>query len=254
MKEVPSRYEHMVDNPIIVALDKAGKEGAIQIIKKLGRRVWGYKLGALLLQYGAPLIGEIKKEVSRYIGGSDVSLNFLIDLQFTGTSDFIREAISSFSLYSNDISFIVVNASSGPESVRVAVETARLSKILVGAPLDSLRTFDVQAIYGTSIRQEKALQFALMGKQEGAAGLCCSVIDLEFLSQYQELKDFKIYVYGVRLEGDLDHGTHKFVMTPKEVKERGADKFIMGRPIRDARNKIAMVNRILKEVQKAKQR
>lgn len=48
-------YRDRLNNPIIVALDKAGKEGAIQIIKELGRNVWGFKLGALLLWHRTPI-------------------------------------------------------------------------------------------------------------------------------------------------------------------------------------------------------
>lgn len=245
MKEVPECYENKVGNPIIVALDKAGKEGAIQIIKKLGRRVWGYKLGALLLRHGTSLIDEILERVG--------SVNLLLDLQFTGTPDFIEEAIYTYSLYSTEISYIVVNASAGPPGIRRAIESARISRILVGSVLDSLRLYDVKYIYGTNFREEKSLEFALMAKQEGAHGIYCSSRDLEFLSHYPQLQDFTKIVYGVRPEWDPNHGTHIHIMTPKEVMERGATKFVIGSTIRDAEN-INVVERILKEVQNVKQR
>ncbi|RLC35426.1 MAG: hypothetical protein DRZ76_00010 [Candidatus Nealsonbacteria bacterium] len=244
MKEAPECY--VIDNSIIVALDKAGKEGAIQIIKELGRKVWGYKLGALLLRYGPSLIDEIKANVG--------SVNLFVDLQFTGVEDFIMEAITAYSLYSTDISYIVVNASAGPPGIRRAVESAKLTRILVGSVLDSLSPYDVKYMYGTNFPEEKTLDFALMAKQEGAHGIYCSVRDLEFLSRHAKLRDFTKIVYGVRPEWDQDHGTHAHVMTPKEVMERGATKFVIGSTIRNAKNKIRAVERIIREVQKAKQR
>ena len=228
-----------IGNPIIVALDSAGKDGAVQIIKELGRSVWGFKLGVLLLQHGTSLIDEIREKVG--------SVNLFVDLEFTGTPDFIREAVSIYSLYASDISYVVVNASSGPEGIRAAVETVKIPRVLVGSVLDSLRIGDVNLVYGSYFREEKTLQFAKMAREEGAYGIYCSVKDLEFLSQYPELNDFTKIVYGVRPKWDKDHGTHKYVMTPKEAMLRGATKFVIGGTIRKAEDKVKAAERIRKE-------
>lgn len=194
------------------------------------------------------MIDEIRKEVSKSIGTSDVSLNLLVDLELVGTPDFIREAISVFSPYSSFIRYIVVNANSGPEGIKAAVETTRLSKILVGSALDSLRRSDVNLLHGTYIREEVAFRFALMAQDEGAFGLYCSSKDSTYLSQYSELKDFKRVVYGVRPKWDTDHGTHKYVETPKQVMERGASNFVLGSTIRKAKNRTKAVKKILEEL------
>ncbi len=71
----------MVKNPIIVALDGMNKEEVIATIQELGRKVWGYKLSALLFKEGTGLLDEIQK-----ITGA---LNLVIDLQFIGTPNVI---------------------------------------------------------------------------------------------------------------------------------------------------------------------
>lgn len=233
-------YSKQLGNPIIVALDGAGKDGAIEIIKELGRSVWGFKLGALLLRHGTSLIEEIRERIG--------SVNLFADLQFTGTPDFIREAVLSYSLYAGDIRYIVVSATSGPEGIRVAVKTSRISQILVGSVLDSLRISDVNYVFGTYLREEKTLQFAIMAKEERAHGIYCSAKDLEFLSQYSELQGFPKIVYGVRPTWDKKHGTHKFVMTPREAMERGATKFVIGGTIREAKDQKEAVKLILDEL------
>ncbi|KKU86882.1 MAG: hypothetical protein A2667_01475 [Candidatus Wildermuthbacteria bacterium RIFCSPHIGHO2_01_FULL_47_27] len=233
-------YGKQLGNPIIVALDKAGKDGAIETIQELGRSVWGFKLGALLLRHGTVLIDEIRERVG--------SVNLFVDLQFTGNPDFLREAVSVYSSYSADIKYIVVSATSGPEGIRAAVETSRISHILVGSVLDSLRIADVNYVFGTYFREEKNLQFARMGQEEKAGGIYCSAKDLEFLSQYSELRDFPKIVFGVRPKWNKNHGTHKYVMTPREALARGATKFVIGGTIRDAKDKKEAVRRICEEL------
>ncbi|MDO8559348.1 MAG: orotidine 5'-phosphate decarboxylase / HUMPS family protein [bacterium] len=240
MKEIPDLYKNNLGNPIILALDKAGKEGAIEIITELGRNVWGYKLGALLLKHGVPLLEEIRKEAG--------SVNLFIDLQFTGTPDFIIEAIGNYALYSTEISYIVVNAAAGPPGIKAAVDTTRITRILVGSVIDSLSIYDIKYIYGTDFPEEKTLQFAKMAKAEEADGIYCSSRDLEILSHYPDLRNLTKIVYGVRPSWDKNHGTHKYIMTPREAIERGATKFVIGGTIRDAKDKIAVVKKILEEI------
>lgn len=234
-------YRKQLGNPIIVALDGAGKDGAIEIIKELGRTVWGYKLGALLLRHGVSLIDEIRERI-----GS--SVNLFIDLQFTGTPNFIHEAVLLYAPYCADIRYIVVSANSGPEGVRTAVETSRISKILVGSVLDSLKISDVYYVFGTYFREQKTLQFAMMAKEGHAHGIYCSANDLVTLSQYSELKDFTKVVYGVRPKWDKKHGTHRHVLTPREAMELGATKFVIGGTIREAKDRKEAVMLILDEL------
>lgn len=240
MINVPDIYRKNLGNPIIVALDRAGKDGAIEIIKELGREVWGYKLGALLLKHGVPLLEEIRKEAG--------SVNLFIDLQFTGTPEFITEAINTYSLYSTEVSYIVVNASAGPPGIKAAVDTAKLSKILVGSVIDSLSIYDIKYIYGTDFPEEKTLQFAKMALAEKAHGIYCSSRDLEVISHYPDLRNLTKIVYGVKPCWDNDPGTHKYLMTPQEAMERGATKFVIGGAIRDAKDRIKTVKKMLKEI------
>ncbi|MBI2626424.1 MAG: orotidine 5'-phosphate decarboxylase [Candidatus Nealsonbacteria bacterium] len=240
MENIPNCYQKKLSNPIIVALDKAGKDGAIEIIKELGREVWGYKLGALLFRHGISLLDDIQKEIG--------SVNLFIDLEFAGNPDFIAEVITACSLYSANISYIVVNAAAGPPGIKAAVDNARISKILVGSVIDSLTIYDIKYIYGTDFPEEKTLQFAKMAKAESANGIYCSSRDLETLSHYPELENLTKIVYGVRPKWDLNHGSHKYVMTPKEVMKRGATKFVIGSTIRDAKGRVKAVRKILKEI------
>ena len=89
-----------------------------------------------------------------------------------------------------------------------------------------------------------------MEKEEGAEGIYCSAKDLEFLSSYPEFKKFIKIVYGVRPRGDLDKGTHKYVMTPMEAVNRGATKFVLGGTIRRAEDKNKAVEKILRDIRK----
>ena len=222
-------------NPIIVALDKLGKGEAIKIIEELGRNVWGFKLGTLLLSEGVVLLDEIIEKTG--------SQNLLVDLEFTGTPDFIKDAVSIYARHAG-VSHIVVSASSGPEGIRAAVQTAVMSKILVGSVLDSLSPYDIHFLHGTYLREEIALRIAYMAQNEKAYGLYCSAEEVINLSSRPKLKDFPRFVYGVRLEGDSDHGTHEKVLTPKEALGWGADKLVIGRFITQAKNRLEAVKKI----------
>jgi len=74
----------LLKNPIIAALDDMGKQEIIDTIKELGRKVWGYKLSAAMLEEGVSLLKDIEEQAG--------AVNLFIDLQLSGTPEFIKEA------------------------------------------------------------------------------------------------------------------------------------------------------------------
>ena len=56
----------------------------------------------------------------------------------------------------------------------------------------------------------------------------------------------EFFVPGVRLLGD--HQDQKRVVTPCQAIERGATRVIVGREIRDAENRVAMADQIVRDI------
>lgn len=228
----------VVRNPIIVALDRMDKEETISSMIELGKSVWGYKLSALLLREGIGVISEIEKRVGL--------VNLFIDLQFVGIPRFMREITSMLSHPA--VRFISCNAASGPEGIRAAVESAHISKVLVGSILSSLGIADVNFLFGTPYREIKTHESTLMALECGAAGIYCSAEELQFLSRYSDTKKADKIVVGIRPKWYPDFGDHKFVVTPNIAMELGATYLVIGAPITKAENKKEAAERIRSEI------
>jgi len=226
-------------NPIIVALDEMEKEEVITTVRELGKKVWGYKLAGVVLKEGTRILDEIQKEVGL--------VNLFLDLQLSGTPEFIREAISIFSR--PEVHFISCNAISGPVGIRTAFQTAHLTKILVGSTLSSLSIADIKFLFDTIHREIKAYEFARLVRETRAYGLYCAAEELDYLFHQSELNDITKVGVGIRPEWYPDKGYHTYTLTSKAVLERRATYFVIGDPITKAENKIEAVERILKDIE-----
>lgn len=225
-------------SPIIVALDRMSKEEAIEIMKELGRSVWGYKLSRLANVPG------IFEEIQDKAG----SVNLFIDQILSGPPSAIRENIQDY--LHPSVRFVSVNFTSGIKGIKAAVEAGRILKILVYSIDSSLSITDINFIFNTPFRYIQAFKAAQMVKESGAYGLHCAAHELDFLAHpdFAEIKSIPKIVVAIRPEWFEDKGVHEFVMTPREAMAKGAEKLVIGEPITKAKDKLGAVKRIMEGI------
>ena len=89
---------------------------------------------------------------------------------------------------------------------------------------------------------EQVIYLAKLAKESGLDGVVCSAQEAKKLKA--ELgADFKLVTPGIRPAGS-DAGDQKRIMTPKQAIEDGSDYLVVGRPITQAADPVAVLKEI----------
>lgn len=234
---------------IIFALDVSSPEEARQLIKELDGLVSFYKVGwELFIQTGLTFVRELRASNHRVF--LDVKMTPDIPEQLHRT---VRRLVSE------GVAFITIHGNG--KTVRVVREAvADLPvKILSITALTSMTLEDVRDLYLADPRGGEASTFrtvedfvrarARESLENGAHGLIASGLHAKWLRQ-EFGRDFLLVCPGIRPEGSAQ-GDHKRIATPRQAVIDGADYLVIGRPIRDADDRRAMAQCIIKEIEEA---
>ncbi len=147
--------------------------------------------------------------------------------------------------------FITVHASGGIAMMRAAVENCGESKILAVTVLTSLSEEECHNNLGGPVKV-KVLQYARNAVLAGVHGIVCSPKELEFLSQFPELKNLIKVTPGIRPVWHLDpKDDQSRVTTPAQAVNLGADYMVIGRPIVKAEDPVEAVRKTKQEIMDA---
>ncbi len=147
--------------------------------------------------------------------------------------------------------FLTIHASGGPAMIAAAREAADKGgkprmQILAITVLTSLDDGDLDAVGQIGPAGDQALRLATVAKAAGADGVVCSAHEIARLRAACG-PDFKLVVPGIR-PAWAAAGDQKRVMTPREAMDLGADHLVIGRPITQATDPRAALDRILAEI------
>jgi orotidine-5'-phosphate decarboxylase len=143
--------------------------------------------------------------------------------------------------------FLTIHASGGPAMIAAARAAADANmQILAITVLTSLDDGDLDAVGQIGPSGDQALRLALVAKAAGADGVVCSAHEIARLRAACG-PDFKLVVPGIR-PAWAAAGDQKRVMTPREAMDLGADHLVIGRPITQATDPRAALDRILTEI------
>lgn len=232
---------------IILALDVAAREEALELVKELKDHVGAFKVGMQLFNSTGP---EIVQEINA-LGGK-----VFVDLKFHDIPNTVAEAgkvMTRLGCY-----MFNVHAAGGREMMKkLASEVEKeAEKLGVNPPI----TLAVTVL--TSISQEElekdmliagmkvkevALKWAVMARESGIKGVVCSPHEIKAIREACG-PDFKIVTPGIRPIWS-EKNDQKRITTPKEALELGADYMVIGRPITKAGNPKEAAEKIIKELE-----
>ena len=113
--------------------------------------------------------------------------------------------------------------------------------ILTSMDEDTLREVGIQ---GPIIQEVGKL--ALLAMKAGVDGVVASPHEIEIIRQ-QCGKNFLIVTPGIRLPSEKKDD-QKRTLTPKEAIAAGADYLVIGRPIKEAKDPLAAVEKIVEDI------
>lgn len=215
-----------IEKRIIFALDVESVEAAKEWVEKLEGHVRFFKVGLELF-----LAGWF--EVIEWIRNRD--LEVMVDLKFFDVPETVASAVRQ--LQGRGATFATVHGND--RILKAAVANKNGTKILAVTVLTSLDQADVQALGFQCSIEDLVLSRASRALKIGCDGVISSGLEAPRLRR--NLDDtFLIVVPGVRpLENKTDD--QKRTVDVKTAFRNGADYIVVGRPIRQADDPIAVV-------------
>ncbi len=243
-RPVSNRDAMNASSRTLVALDTDTAEKALELARRVGDEVAGFKVGLELINAaGFGLFDELKATAG-------VDANIFYDAKFHDIPNTVRGACRAAAR--RGLWMLNVHAGGGGAMMRAAVEGAHEGADAAGVarPLviavsvltslgpDALR--DELGVARTLPEQVSAL--ARLAQDAGCDGLVASPHEIGVVRAACG-PDFLLVIPGVRPAG-ADAGDQKRVMTPGEAVRAGADYIVVGRPISGAPNPAAAARAI----------
>ncbi|HZS17483.1 MAG TPA: orotidine-5'-phosphate decarboxylase [Candidatus Udaeobacter sp.] len=225
----------MIKDRIIVALDVATKNEAIELAKKLRDQISFFKIGLQLYTAEGP---EIVHAVA------STGANVFLDLKLHDIPNTVARAVESAGRLG--VQMLTIHLSGGREMIRAATSSRANNMLLLGVTVLTSSTDDMLREIG--VREDlddHVLRLAKLGVDEGIEALVASPHEIKTLRREFGPK-IKIVVPGIRPTWSAP-GDQKRIMTPREALEAGADYLVIGRPVTAHANPGEAVKQILAE-------
>jgi orotidine-5'-phosphate decarboxylase len=221
---------------IIVALDVATKEKALELVQEVRDQISFFKIGLQLYTAEGP---EIVRAV--LATGSKVWL----DLKLYDIPNTVAGAVKSASHLG--VHMLTIHLSGGSEMIRAATNARANEIVILGVTVLTSSTEQTLREIGIADNvADQVLRLARLGTQAGIDGVVASPHEIKTLRS--EFGDkIKIAVQGIRPRW-AEPGDQKRFMTPREALEAGADYIGIGRPITAHQNPREAVERISQEL------
>lgn len=225
-----------LEERIIFALDVESAEQAKRLVEGLESHVHFYKVGLqLFLSGGFPIVSWIAAR------GHKV----MLDLKFYDIPQTVRLAVGQ--LAGKGVTFTTVHGNE--PIVQAAVEAGAEVKILAVTVLTSFSNEEVVKFFGYRGKvEDMVLDRARQAIRSGAGGIVASGAEAPRLRE--ELGgDFLIVTPGIRLAGaEAGRDDQRRVVTAGRAIGGGADYVVVGRPIRDAADPLAVVEAMQEDI------
>ena len=213
-----------------IALDANNNKKNIEVVKKLYKLVYGFKVGyrSFYNKDADNLIAEIKRKKSK----------LFLDLKLHDIPNTVSSAIESLKNINPD--FLTLHISGGEEMLKSALKNIKKfnlkTKVLGVTLLTSLDGKDSKKIYGEKDTDKLIRKLALVASKAKIAGLICSGQDLKSLKSYKKL--LKV-TPGVKMLDRKDD--QKRVSFVHDALNNGADFVVIGRELINAKDPMKLI-------------
>ena len=225
-------------NRIIVPLDVASAEEALDLVDRLGDDSDFYKVGFELFTRAGPAI--VRTLVDR-------RKRVFLDLKLHDIPNTVARAVQAASDLGVDL--LTVHAAGGPTMLTAAAEARSGSLRLLGVTvLTSLSPDEMGTVWDREIRsvRDDVGRLAVMARDAGIDGVVASALEASWI-RGEVGQDVLIVTPGIRPAG-ADVGDQSRIATPADAVRSGADYLVIGRPITRADDPAAAFRTITNEI------
>ena len=224
---------------IIVAVDRMTLADAHADVGRLGQRASCLKLGLEFFVANGP-------QGVRAVAGP---APLFLDLKLHDIPNTVAGGVRSACTLNPK--FLTIHASGGEAMMRAAAEAAKAAgssrpNLLAITVLTSLDDGDLAAVGQSTPMRDQARRLAALAKKSGLDGVVCSAHELSAL-RAECGPDFLLVTPGIRPSWTATQD-QKRATTPAEAVKQGADYLVIGRPITQADDPAAALDRIAAEI------
>lgn len=222
--------------PVIVALDFANEMDTLNFVRRLDPSLCQLKIGKeLFTATGRSLVEKLVNQ----------GFKLFLDLKYHDIPNTVAQACKVAAQMG--VWIVDMHVSGGRRMMEAAVnavanETHRPNLIGVTV-LTSMEESDLREIGLTQSPQELVLQWAKLAQSSGLDGVVCSAQEASILRQNFG-QNFLLVTPGIRLDTANNQDDQRRIMTPKQALEAGSSYLVMGRPIVQAADPIAVLREI----------
>ncbi|OBX08534.1 orotidine 5'-phosphate decarboxylase [Gallibacterium salpingitidis] len=230
-----------MENKVIVALDYETRKEAMQLVDQLDPSLCRLKVGKeMFTTLGTEFVKELQNR----------HFDVFLDLKFHDIPNTVARAVRSAA--DLGVWMVDMHASGGLRMMEAAKKIlepyGKDAPILIAITvLTSMEEADLLQIGVNTSPEEHVIRLARLSQRAGLDGVVCSPQEVEILRQRCG-NDFKLITPGIRPEGS-QLGDQRRVMTPREAIEAGSDYLVIGRPITQAADPIAVLKQINASIQ-----
>jgi orotidine-5'-phosphate decarboxylase len=224
---------------VIVALDFAHAQAALQLVDRLEPGACRLKVGKELFTRSGPAL--VEKLSAK---GFDVFL----DLKFHDIPNTVASACHAAA--DLGVWMLNVHALGGSRmlaAAREGVARAGNAPLLVGVTiLTSMDASDLAGIGLAGTPEDNVMRLAALAAQAGLDGVVCSSREAHILRE-RHGADFRLVTPGIRPAG-TSAGDQRRVMTPLDAIRNGSDYLVIGRPVTQADDPAGVLRTINSEL------
>jgi orotidine-5'-phosphate decarboxylase len=223
---------------IIVALDLPTSELALDLVDRLGDAIDFYKIGSpLFTRAGPQVVRDVRARGKRVF----------LDLKYHDIPSTVAGAVASAAELGVDL--LTLHASGGEAMMRAAREARDAAGpdgpgLLGVTILTSFGAADVEQVWNKEIIsvREEVVRLGRLAAEAGLQGVVSSPLEIEALKR-RHGADFIVVTPGIRPAG-VGVADQTRTATPADAMRAGADFLVIGRPIWEAEDPVAVVSAI----------
>ncbi|MDN6968137.1 orotidine-5'-phosphate decarboxylase [Oenococcus sp. UCMA 17063] len=226
-----------MSKPVFIALDFSNLKTAFDFLNKFpNHEKPAVKVGMELFYAEGPKIIQQLREKDYEV---------FLDLKLYDIPHTVAAAVKS--LLALDVQYLTIHGLGGLKMMEAAVDAAAGKlKLLAVTQLTSVSENEMRNTQLTRATVEQSVKhLAQLALQAGVDGTISSPLETRIINQATP-GDFLKITPGIRLSGDQKSDQAR-ITTPKKAKEFGASGLVVGRPITQAADPLAVYRKILEE-------
>lgn len=222
--------------PVIVALDFADEKSTLEFVRRLSPDLCRLKIGKELFTATGRSLAE--KLIHQ-------GFELFLDLKYHDIPNTVAQACKAAA--EMGVWMVDMHASGGRRMMEAAAEAVanyQNKPLLIGVTVLTSMTQEDLAETGVSAPvEEQVLRLAKLAQSSGLDGVVCSALEAAPLRR-EVGRDFVLVTPGIRLNTAANNDDQRRIMTPADALAAGSTYLVMGRPVTQAADPVAVLREV----------